>query len=508
MTRHSFSFFAIILALVISACGTEPAQVVVTIPSTQIGAGAPIYTATASFTPSVTPTVTLSPTVTSTATATPTFTASPTASFTPTATDTPTSTPTATASPTATTELLPPTQVNLDGAPSAVTIPVANRTANTGWSCGDFPCADDIDGFLERISVPDGFNVTYVGRFDGQVQQIAIGLDGRLYATVLENGTHLGAVYVMQAGGTSERYSETIISPNGLVFQPSTNVLYVSGRTTLENGGALYRVDANSTQVVIDGLPCCFQLIGNQPNGLAFGEDGLLYMGIGAVTDRAESPNPARQPFAVVSDFEASILQINPHTGEFNSYASGLRNPFDIAFDSNWQLYATDIGLVTGEGDRILEVNQDVHYGFPYYRTRGCADCPARPSTLEITPDLLTLPNYTIPHGLTVYTGTQFPQNMQNTLFVTFWNGTEGRQGLMWIDPDDPTLSSEEYQPQPLMTGLIRPTDVIVDGDGSLLVADFTYGHVWRVSYGEASFQLPEATSSGGFLAPTNTPQP
>lgn len=496
------------LFIVLVACGSNPSVAVVTIPATQIGAGAPIYTATASFTPSITPTMTATPTLTLTSTATATFTNTPTQTATATATNTPTSTATQTASPTPTTALLSPTQINLAGAPVAIPIAEASLSDPVGWSCGDFPCADDIDGFLERIRVPDGFDVAHVGRFDGQVVQIAYGHDERLYATVLENGTQSGAVYVMNSDGTSERYSDTIISPNGLVFQPGTDVLYVSGRTTLTSGGALYRVDASSTTLIIDDLPCCFQIIGNQPSGLAFGVDGLLYMGIGAITDHAESSRPASQPFADILPLEAGILQINPHTGDVTSYAQGLRYPFDIAFDTNGQLFASDIGLVTGEGDRILAISPNAHYGFPYYRTRGCEDCPPRPATLEVVPDLLTLPNYSIPHGLAVYTGTQFPQNMQNTLFITLWNGTAWGQRVIWLDPNDPTLASDDYQPKAFMTGLIRPSDVIIDRNGSLVVADFIYGNVWRVQYSGASgFALPTATQASGFLLPTNTPQ-
>ena len=330
-----------------------------------------------------------------------------------------------------------------------------------------------------------------------------------MYATVLENGTRSGAVYVMKDDGTSERYSETMISPNGLAFQPGTHVLYVSGRTSLENGGALYRVESDgTTTIVIDDLPCCYQVIRNQPNGLAFGSDGLLYMGIGAITDHAESPRPANQPFANILPEEAAILRINPHTDEVEPYASGLHNPFDIAFSSTGRLFASDMGLVTGEGDRILEILSGAHYGWPYYRTRGCADCPPRPGTLETNPDLLILPNYSIPAGLTVYTGNQFPENMQDTLFIALWNGTDYAQRIIWLDPDDPRLGSDEFVVQPFVTGLIRPTDVIVGDDGSLLVADFIYGHVWRISYtGEGTFALPTATSSGGFMIPTNTPQ-
>ena len=79
----------------------------------------------------------------------------------------------------------------------------APLSAATGWTCDDFPCEDDIAGFLKRIQVPPGFQVEYVGQFPGQPMQITYGQDGRLYATVLENGTRNGAVYVMDADGTT-----------------------------------------------------------------------------------------------------------------------------------------------------------------------------------------------------------------------------------------------------------------------------------------------------------------
>jgi hypothetical protein len=33
------------------------------------------------------------------------------------------------------------------------------------------------------------------------------------------------------------------------------------------------------------------------------------------------------------------------------------------------------------------------------------------------------------------------------------------------------------------VTGLIRPVDVTLDPEGALVVADFIYGHIWRVRY-------------------------
>jgi len=497
---------ALLLLLGLAACGSEPAVTRVTIAPTQIGAGAPIYTDTPTLTPSdtATPTQTFTPTHTPTATNTPT--ATPTATHTPTATDTPTVTPTDTPTPSPTVELLTPTPVDVSGAPAAAAIPPAGFSPAQGWECGDFPCAEDIASWQERIRVPAGFALGFVGRFPGQVNQITYGTDGRLYATVLEDGTRSGAVYVMAADGSSQRYSDTLISPIGLAFQPGTDTLYASARTTLEAGGALWRIRSDGTgEVVLDDLPCCFQEIGNQPNGLVFAPDGLLYMGIGSLTDHAESPSPQTQAYAEIRPDEAAVLQINPHTGEVTPFAQGIRNPYDLAFDSRGRLYVTDIGLVTGEGDRLLRVEEGLNYGWPYYRLRGCSSCPPTRGTLDVAPDLLRFPNYTLPHGLTVYRGAQFPQTMQDTLFVALWNGTDWAQRVVWIDPTD-DLEAEDYQPQPFVTGLLRPTDVVVAPDGSLVVADFLYGHIWRISYtGEAGPESPESEANG-FVLPTQAP--
>lgn len=495
MTRFiNLRILSLFFLLFLAACSNEPSITRVTIASTRIGAGAPIYTATATLTPSHTPTHTATFTPSPTATATNTATNTPTATWTPSHTPSPTHTATFTPSPTSTTELLTPTPINLNGAPSARGIISADFSSDENWTCGDFPCEDDIEGFLERIRVPEGFQLSHIGRFSGQVMQITYGNDNRLYATVLENGTRSGAVYVMESDGNVQRYSETMISPIGLAFQPGTNVLYVSARSSLEAGGVLYRVEVDgTTEIVIDDLPCCYQIIGNQPNGLVFGSDGMLYMGIGAITDHAESQNPRSQPFSDILPNEAAILRINPHTGDVESYAQGLRNPYDLDFDSRGQLYATDLGLVTGEGDRLLRINADAHYGWPYYRLRGCAECPPTRGQLDVQADLVTFPNYSLPHGMVVYKGNQFPENMQNTLFVALWNGADWAQRIVWIDPNDLRLNSEEYQIQSFMTGLIRPIDITVAPDGSLVIADFVYGHIWRVSY----------TGNGGFAAPT-----
>lgn len=469
---------ALLLAL-LAGCGSDESGQVfqATLPAEQ--ANAPVYSAT----PSAMPTNTPPPSLTPTPTITPTFTPSLTPTITPTV------------------GLLTLTPVTAGGAPPALNFVPAGLTNPEGWSCGDFPCEDDIAGFMNRIRVPDGFALEHAGRLPGQPMQIAYGPDGRLYATVLEGGTRWGAIYALNPDGSSERYAPAdgsqFASPVGLAFQPGTSVLYVTSRVTPEAGGALWRVMPDrSVEAVLDSLPCCFSIIDNQPNGIIFGPDGYLYMGVGALTDHLEAPDPRAQQYAELNPLEAAVLRIHPHTGEIEVYAQGLRNPYDLAFDSGGQFYATDSGLLEGPGDRLLRLTPGGHYGWPYWRSRGCADCPPTDFSRPIQEDWLSFPDYTLPRGLMVYTAAQFPVNFFDNLFVALWNAGPDGQRIVRIDPRAPA------NPEPFVTGLIRPVDVAAAPDGSLVVADFIYGHVWRVRYVGA----PSGGQPALFI--TSTPAP
>lgn len=505
--------FAAMLVLTLAACGgeTTPTREALQVTLPGIAQNAPVYTATFTITPSYTPTPTETLTPTFTLTPTPTLTLTPT--LTPTLTETPTPSPTQ--------PLLSLTPASAEAAPAPdAQAAMAGFSEPTGWSCDDFPCEDDIDGFLQRIQVPAGYSVSHVGRFPGKPQQITYGNDGRLYATVWENGGLDGAVYVLDSDGTPQRYSQTFYQPIGLAFQPGTDVLYVSGRVKDTSGaataGGLWRVLPNGhTEIVIDTLPCCYGEIGQQPNGLTFGPDGYLYLGLGALTDQLEPPNPQRMRFAALNPLEASVLRIQPHTAEVEVFASGIRNPFDLAFSVIGDTaYVTDNGILNGPGDRLLAVKRGGHYGWPYWRSRGCEDCPFTDASLTITPDLLSFPDFTLPRGVTVYTGTQFPRDQFGMVFVALWHGTPNAQRIVRVDPaaipTDPEILAT-YHPDPFVTGLIRPVDLTVAPDGSLVVADYIYGHIWRVSYGDAGgVSMVEATpqQNGGVLFITSTPRP
>ncbi|HUN09125.1 MAG TPA: PQQ-dependent sugar dehydrogenase [Aggregatilineales bacterium] len=457
------------LLLALAACDPgSPGAFQATLPPLTVDA--PIYTETP--TPSATPT----------ATETPIFTATPTLTPTPTETPTPLYTPTATP----TVPLLTLTPVVLGAAPAAYLNPPADRSAPFGWSCQDFPCEDDLDGWLQRIRVPAGFTVEPVGRFPGAPMQITYGPDGLLYATVLEGGTREGAVYRLNADGSTTRYQGgSLHTPIGLAFQPGTGILYVSARESALQGGAIYRIDGEGAEPISvrGGLPCCYSLIDNQPAGMVFGPDGYLYLGIGALTDRLEPADPKTAANATLVPGEASILRIQPHTAEVSVWAQGLRYPYDLTFNASGQFFATDTGLLTGPGDRLVAPAAGLHFGWPYWRWRGCDACPPTDGTIQQSPDLTRFPDFSLPRGIVAYTGSQFPANLFGSLFVALWNNTFDGQAIVRVDPTDWRLQRDDYRAEPFVTGLIRPIDVTQDPSGALVVADYVYGWVWRVRY-------------------------
>ena len=113
--------------------------------------------------------------------------------------------------------------VSAQNNPSPIQIQTAVSASQVGWSCDDFPCEDDIDGFLSQIQVAEGFIVSYVGQFPGQPMQIIYGTDGRLYATILEKGTRRGAVYALNDDGTTERISPRFGHLSGLPLMVMDN---------------------------------------------------------------------------------------------------------------------------------------------------------------------------------------------------------------------------------------------------------------------------------------------
>lgn len=373
-------------------------------------------------TPTFTPPATLTPTALPTGTATPLPTASPTATATPTASPTPTPTPT------------------------------PRPTVDLG------------------ISVPAGFRVDLYAEGLDNPTSLAFGPDGRLYVSQL-NG-RISAVTDADNDGLGDRvevFAEGFASPLGLAWRGGE--LYVSSRGTVSvvrdtdgDGRADVRND------IITGLPSGR----HQTNGLAFGPDGRLYIGQGSTDDHGEDG---------VTPLEASILRANHDGTDLRVYASGLRNPYDLAFHPvTGELFATDNGRdtpATGVSDELNVVIEGGHYGWP-----DCWDVGEGDRCEGTIPPVVELPEHSSADGLAFYTGRLFPPQYENVLFVALWGGhsdpTVGRKVVAVVLNNPGTgWQGTVYD---FAFGFVNPLDVTVGPDGALYVADFGAGRVYRIS--------------------------
>lgn len=421
------------------------------------------------------------------ATPEPTHTAQP--QWTATATDTPASTPTLRMTSTSTLESQPasttpataPTAVATTSVPAAAAPPNPPPSAvdatlsppPEGGSCGKYPCADDIAGWVQRLQVPPGFTARHVVRVDGHPTSITYDPAGRLVVATME-----GNILAYDAAGHATTIASGFHLPIGVAYRPGSSDLYVASRTfprdAVPNEGKVTVVHADgSQQDIVTGLPCCYTSDMHQPNSLAFGPDGKVYLSIGARADHGEAPG---QPDVAgeLHPLEAGILRFNPDGSGLEKYASGLRNPYDLTFDARGQLFATDNSPDFGPPDRLLRIAAGGHYGYPYYA--NCDQCPPLPAGVRITPPYATFIPHAAATGLAAYQGSQFPANYRNNLFVTLWSAFTGAQKVVRIQ-------TSPFRMSDFVLGLANPIDVAVTPGGGLAVADWVTGNVFEISY-------------------------
>jgi hypothetical protein len=171
-----------------------------------------------------------------------------------------------------------------------------------------------------------------------------------------------------------------------------------------------------------------------------------------------------------------------------------------MAFDPvGGNLWFTDNGrdmlgdnLPSDELNRATEAGQ--HFGFPYChqgdvldpefgKGRSCADY--RPPLVKMGPHVAAL-------GLTFYTGSMFPAQYKNQIFVAehgSWNRSAPLgYRIAVVRVQDGASSGQEVFAGGFHDGrqvMGRPVDVLELADGSLLVSDDLQGVMYRITYSQ-----------------------
>jgi glucose/arabinose dehydrogenase len=277
--------------------------------------------------------------------------------------------------------------------------------------------------FADPTNVPEFATSAYAGP-----TAMAFDSRGRLFV-----GTLSGKILILLDNDDDGRMDQVktfatgIPQPLGLEFR-SNGDLYATSNVV--NGvGRIVRLRdldgddrADEQTIIVDNLP---SLGDHQTDRLKFGPDGMLYFGQGSSTDNGTPVNgrPAE------GQFNATILRIDVDNPTINIVATGLRNPFGMAFHpENGALFATDGG--SGEvcqsgncGEDLAppeEVNWVVpggNYGFPQCEGTPTSD---RPGCAGVRSPLIQYPRHLTPTSLAFYTGPQAGE-FKNQLLLTLY---------------------------------------------------------------------------------------
>lgn len=324
---------------------------------------------------------------------------------------------------------------------------------------------DPVKGDIQIVS---GFTITtYSADYFRVPTNLEFGPDGRLY--VSDSNGDIWAIRD-RGDGTAEvpeLYAEGFDTPVGLVWRGRD--LYVASlgivsrlRDTDGDGVSDERDD------VITDLPArLYPWHAN--NDLTLGPDGLIYFAVGATTNAELETHP----------FASTILVYNPDTDELRTFATGFRNPFDLAFNAQGDLFSTDNGpdgLTITPGDELNYIVEGGDYGFPLYFEEPPVGTDTR-GPIEIFPE------HSSATGITFYDGDQFPAEYQQDAFVTLWNIHQ----LVRVELAPSDGGSYLVDTTLFATGFLNPLDVAVGPDGCLYVLDYSGEAVYRIVYTDGS---------------------
>jgi glucose/arabinose dehydrogenase len=231
---------------------------------------------------------------------------------------------------------------------------------------------------------------------------------------------------------------------------------------------------------------------------IAFGPDGMLYVPVGAPCNICERDDPRY----------ASILRMKADGSGLEVYASGIRNT--VGFDWHPQtkaLWFSENGRDNmGDdipGDELNVVTEKgQHFGFPYCHQGDTPDPEfgsKRPCSEFVKPAQV-LGAHVAAIGMRFYTGTMFPAEYRNQIFVAehgSWNRSKPLgYRVMVAKVEGNTITSYTPFAEGWLRGIRssrgsttlgdawgRPADVLVMPDGALLVSDDEAGVIYRISY-------------------------
>jgi glucose/arabinose dehydrogenase len=355
--------------------------------------------------------------------------------------------------------------------------PLAGR--NTETPAAEIP--------IGKLKLPKGFAVEIWATGMPGGRAMARGDSGKIYM-----GTRgLGRVYeVTDEGGrrTSRVVVDKLTQPAGVAMHGGSLYVMAIDKVLRYDG-----IEKNPDVQPVD-LTDRFNLPPQQHHNwkyIAFGPDGKLYVPFGAPCNICEPPAEYAQ-----------IRRYNADGSGMEVIARGVRNTQGFTWHPKTkQLWFTDHGRdwmgdkgPEDELNRITKVG--LNFGYPYCHAKGVldADIKKKDACKGVTLPVTTTGPHAATMGVIFYTGSMFPKEYQNTMFIAR-KGSWNRTVKFGFDVANvrPSKDGRKATVKPFMTGFLedpktakfwgRPAYLLQMPDGSMLVSDEQLGAIYRVSY-------------------------
>jgi len=355
--------------------------------------------------------------------------------------------------------------------------PLAGR--NTETPASEIP--------LDKIKLPKGFTAEIWSTGHPGGRAMARGESGKIYL-----GTRgLGRVYEVsdEGGKRSVRVVvDKLTQPSGVAVKGGSLYVMAIDKVLRYDG-----IEKNPNVQPVD-MTAAFNLPPQQHHNwkyIAFGPDGKLYVPFGGPCNICEPPAEYAQ-----------IRRYNADGSGMEVIARGVRNTQGFTWHpKTGDLWFTDHGRDwmgdKGPEDELNRMSKvGLNFGFPYCHAKGVLDVDfkKKDACKGVTLPVTTMGPHAAAMGVIFYTGSMFPKEYQNTMFVAR-KGSWNRTVKFGFDVANvrPSADGKKAKVKPFMTGFLedpkeakfwgRPAYLLQMPDGALLVSDEQLGAIYRVSY-------------------------
>ena len=305
-------------------------------------------------------------------------------------------------------------------------------------------------------------------------------------ATVFADGFH----------GLIEGTAAGVLARRGDVFLTCIPSLY-----RLRDGDGDGRADATPAErtVLSTGYGARVAFRGHDMHGLVLGPDGRLYFTIGDRGYKVEYKDGEGKNHVAHDPASGAVFRCEPDGSGLEVFATGLRNPQEIAFDDLGNLFTVDNNSDAGDKARLVHVMPGSDSGwnmaFQYLGDRGpwhrekIWHLANTSQPAGLVPPLAHIGAG--PSGFAAYPGSGLPAHFDGRFFLADFRGGPAGSSVRSFRLRPKGASFEPFDEEETFKNVLA-TDVEFGPDGAVWVSDWVQGwngegkgRIWRFTPSE-----------------------